>query len=79
MAKRQEHYDGIAAEVEKLEARLNVLENLLKEHEGFGHGVRSVLNNRAPWRANVVGVVADLFKVEDKYAVAMAKALIRRL
>jgi len=75
LAKRQEHYDGIAAEVEKLEARLNVLENLLKEHEGFGHGVRSVLNNRAPWRANVVGVVADLFKVEDKYAVAMETAL----
>jgi len=48
---------------------------LLKEHEGFGHGVRSVLNNRAPWRSKIIGVVADLFKVEDKYAVAMETAL----
>ena len=75
LAKRQEYHAAITAEVEKLEARLNVLENLLKEHEGFGHGVRSVLNNRAPWRSKIIGVVADLFKVEDKYAVAMETAL----
>lgn len=72
---RHNKHELMSKDVEKLEARLNVLDNLLKEHEGFGHGVRTVLNNSLPWRKGVIGVVAELFKVEEKYVVALETAL----
>lgn len=75
LLRRQEVRTNINREVDRLESRLNVLDNLLKEHEGFGHGVRTVLGSNAPWRSGVLGVVAELFKVEDKFVVAMETAL----
>ena len=65
----------INKEVERLEARLSVLENMEKEHEGFGRGVKTLLNLQLPWRENIIGVVAEQFKVEDKYVAALETAL----
>ena len=67
--------DAINREIEKTEARLNVLENMEKEHEGFGRGVKAVIKNQAPWQQGVVGVVAELFKVDGPYVTAIETAL----
>ncbi len=67
--------DAINREIEKNEARLNVLENMEKEHEGFGRGVKAVIKNQAPWQQGIVGVVAELFKVEGPYVTAIETAL----
>jgi len=65
----------INKDIEKLEARLSMLENMEKEHEGFSRGVKVLLNTKEPWRPKIVGVVAELFKVKDKYVVAIETAL----
>jgi len=65
----------INKDIERLEARLSVLENMEKEHEGFSRGVKVLLNAHETWSSKIVGVVAELFKVEDKYVVAIETAL----
>lgn len=66
---------SINKKLEKLEARLSVLENMEREHEGFSRGVKVLLNAKAIWRPKVVGVVAELFKVQDKFVTAIETAL----
>lgn len=56
-------------------ARLQVLSNMEREHEGFIKGVKNVLGAKAPWRAQVYGVTAELFHVEDQYVTALETAL----
>ena len=73
-----EQYRGrelLNREIEKTEARLNVLENMEREHEGFGRGVKAVIKNQSTWQQGVVGVVAELFKVEGPYVTAIETAL----
>lgn len=66
---------GINKETEKLEARLSVLETMEREHEGFSRGVKVLLNTQTNWRPKILGVVAELFQVEDKYVTAIETAL----
>jgi chromosome segregation protein len=56
-------------------ARLQVLQHMEQEHEGFSRGVRAILNSKANWRNHVCGVVAELFRVPDSYITAMETAL----
>jgi chromosome segregation protein len=52
-------------------SRLNVLEQLQAEHEGFGAGAVTALKNAA----NVLGSLADKIRVPDQYVVAIETAL----
>jgi chromosome segregation protein len=52
-------------------SRLNVLEQLQVEHEGFGTGALSALKNAA----HVLGSLADKIRVPDQYVVAIETAL----
>jgi chromosome segregation protein len=52
-------------------SRLNVLEQLQSEHEGFGTGALSALKNAT----NVLGSLADKIRVPDQYVVAIETAL----
>jgi chromosome segregation protein len=52
-------------------SRLNVLEQLQAEHEGFGSGALSALKAAA----NVLGSLADKIRVPDQYVVAIETAL----
>jgi len=56
-------------------SRLNLLEQLQSEHEGFGSGALSALKTAA----NVLGSLADKIRVPDQYVVAIETALGRHL
>lgn len=75
LSERYNRRNVLNREMEKLAARLNVLDNMEKEHEGYGRGVKTLLNTHEKWSQKLVGVVADLFKVPDKYVTAVEVAL----
>lgn len=57
------------------EAREQSLKRLQAAYEGFGYGIKAVLKAAEPWRIGVVGVAAELIKVEDKFVTAIETAL----
>ena len=62
--------DSLRQQAEK-RSRLNFLEQLQAEHEGFGSGALSALKNAA----NVLGSLADKIRVPDQYVMAIETAL----
>lgn len=58
-----------------LESRLNLLQNMQKSYEGFGYGIKTVLQSQEPWRSDVIGVAAELIEVQPEYVVAIETAL----
>jgi chromosome segregation protein len=56
------------------QTRLEALRNLTERYEGFGGSVRRVMENKGS-EPGLIGVVADLFKTEEKYEVAIETAL----
>lgn len=67
---------SLKMEVSRSEARLKVLEELILKREGFYPGVRGVLEEKGKGRLQgILGVVAEVIKVEKTYTVAMEAAL----
>jgi chromosome segregation protein len=62
--------DGLRRQAET-RSRLNVLEQLQAEHEGFGAGALSALKTAS----NVLGSLADKIRVPDPYVIAIETAL----
>jgi chromosome segregation protein len=62
--------DGLRRQAEK-RSRLNVLEQLQSEHEGFDAGALSALKTAG----NVLGSLADKIRVPDPYVIAIETAL----
>lgn len=58
-----------------LETKAQSMRRMQENYEGFGYGIKAVLKAQAAWRSELVGVVAELIKVEDKYVAAMETAL----
>ena len=57
------------------ETRAQSLKRLQQSYEGFGYGIKAVLKADAPWRDKVIGVAAELIKVEDRLVTALETAL----
>lgn len=57
------------------ETREQSLKRLQQSYEGFGYGIKAVLKSAEKWRDGVIGVAAELIKVEDKYVTAIETAL----
>ena len=57
------------------ETKAQTLRRMQDSYEGFGYGIKAVLKAQAPWRQDLIGVVAELIKVDDKYVAAMETAL----
>lgn len=83
LAKRQEKYDSIKSNIDKLtldeaekRRRAQMIEDLEKNMEGFAHSIKTVIScaekNELP---GIHGTVYQLLKVEQKYAVAIEAAL----
>lgn len=56
-------------------SRASVLKGLFEEHQGFGEGVREIIKLGRGSGARVVGVVADLIKVDEKFELSIEAAL----
>ena len=63
--------DGLLQEQTEKRSRLNVLEQLQAEHEGFSAGTLAALQNTE----QVLGSMADRIRVPDKYVAAVEMAL----
>ena len=57
------------------ETKAQTLRRMQASYEGFGIGIKTVLKAQAAWRQDLVGVVAELIKVEDQFVAAMETAL----
>ncbi len=55
-------------------SRLESLKNLTERYEGYGNSIRRVMEQRQK-RTGILGVVADLLKVEKDYELAIETAL----
>ena len=63
--------DGLLREQAEKRSRLNVLEQLQAEHEGFGAGTLAALSQKD----QVLGSLADKIRVPDQYVAAIESAL----
>ena len=55
-------------------SRLESLKNITERYDGYGNSIRKVMDQRAN-EIGLLGVVADLIKVEKKYEIAIETAL----
>ena len=65
----------VQRELTNAETKAQTLRRMQESYEGFGYGIKAVLKAQAPWRQELIGVVAELIKVEDKYVAALETAL----
>ncbi|MEG2516507.1 MAG: chromosome segregation protein SMC [Acidaminococcaceae bacterium] len=65
----------LSEQIASLQTRATMLANMQKEYDGFGRGVKTLLQSRQPWRQGIIGVVAELFKVPEQYVLAIETAL----
>lgn len=63
------------AQVNQLTARHNMLQSMQQSYEGFGNGVRYVLQCRQAWRERIFGAVAEIISVPPAYVTAVSTAL----
>ena len=63
--------DGLVREQAEKKSRLNVLEQLQAEHEGFSAGTLAALKQNKP----LLGLLADRIHVNDRYVAAVEAAL----
>ncbi len=67
-------FDVKQPEFHKASSRLDSLKALAERYEGYGNGIRRVMEERTN-RPGIKGVVADLLRVDKKYEVAIENAL----
>ena len=68
-------YDACQKTITGWESRLHVLGQMQENYEGFGYGIKSVLQAAAPFKNDVLGVMAALVQVDPQYVVALETAL----
>jgi len=56
------------------ESRLESLKNMTERYDGYGNSIRKVMERRESEKG-IVGVVADIIKVDKKYEIAIETAL----
>lgn len=59
----------------KAETLVQSLRQLQKSYEGFHYGTKAIIKANEPWNKNIIGIIAELLKVDDKYVVAIETAL----
>ncbi len=68
-------YNECQTQIAAAESRLHLLRDMQQSLEGFGFGVKAVMQSREGWHADVIGPVAALISVEPEYVTAMETAL----
>lgn len=76
IAAKREAIMSLKMEKSRSEARLKVLEELILKREGFYPGVKAVLDEKSRGGfSGIIGVVAELLKVDKAYTVAVEAVL----
>ncbi|MBE6015151.1 MAG: chromosome segregation protein SMC [Lachnospiraceae bacterium] len=61
-------------EYHKIESRIDSLKNMTERYEGYGNSIKRVMENKSK-NKKIIGVVADIIKVDKKYETAIETAL----
>ncbi len=69
-----EHLRTVQTTYHRDESRLESLKNMTERYDGYGNSIRKVMEKREE-EQGVLGVVADIIKVDKKYEVAVETAL----
>jgi len=75
LQKTEGRYNECQARVASAESRLRLLQDMQRSLEGFGYGVKAVMQSREPWRTEIAGPVEALLTVESDYVTAVETAL----
>ena len=71
----EQKYNACQTQIAAVESRLHLLRDMQRSLEGFGFGVKAVMQGRERWREEVIGPVAALISVEPEYVTAVETAL----
>lgn len=74
LAALDEEYQKTQQHYHKEQSRLEALINMTERYDGYGNAVKSVMERRSQEKG-IVGVVADIFKTDAKYELAIETAL----
>lgn len=78
MGQASEVLSRARAELQSAASRLGLLEEMRREHEGYQKGVKTILQGKesgAPYARGMIGVIAELIKVDARYERAIETAL----
>lgn len=64
----------LMSEIQIIKSKLETLKNMTERYEGYGNSIRRVMERKAK-TPGIIGVVADIIQVEQKYEVAIEIAL----
>ncbi|MCR5108428.1 MAG: chromosome segregation protein SMC [Lachnospiraceae bacterium] len=56
-------------------SKLDTLKNIAERYEGYGGSIKSVMEKKGQFGKKIIGVVADVLKVDKKYETAIETAL----
>ena len=74
LAKQTEQFRIGQTAYHREQSRLESLKNITERYDGYGNSIRKVMDNRDKEKG-LLGVVADLIKVDKKYEIAIETAL----
>ena len=60
--------------MDREQSRLESLKNITERYDGYGNSIRRVMDNKAREKG-LLGVVADIIKVNKEYEIAVETAL----
>ncbi len=74
LSKKQEELRIGQTAYHRESSRLESLKNITERYDGYGNSIRKVMANK-PQEKGLIGVVADIIKVEKEYEIAVETAL----
>ncbi len=74
LSQRDEELRSLQEEYHRENSRYQALQDIAEAYEGYGNSVRKIMEQKSS-NPGIIGVVADIIKVENKYETAIEQAL----
>ncbi len=74
LTKKDEELRSLQEEYHKENSRYRALQDIAEAYEGYGNSVKKIMEQKSS-EPGIIGVVADIIKVDDKYETAIETAL----
>ena len=74
-AQQQAQQEKLAQRAASLQEKIDFLQHMQEEYEGFGKAPKAVLQSKEPWHDGVAGAIAELLTIPAAYMTAIEIAL----
>ncbi len=74
LSKKDEEIRALQGEYQRAKSRLDTISNLTERYEGYGNSIQKVMEQKEK-NSGIIGVVADIIKVDKEYETAIETAL----